>query len=193
MKKSGLILGFAVAVLMLLLPAPRKTPRAITTGVTAPKMIRAEELSEWVIDGRQNYLLIDLRSKAAFQKNAIKTAVCVPASKLDAATIEALPAHRRIVVYSDDTEGSLPAWAAIRAYRDDVYVLDGGIKDWEEHILHPHPPSADAPESAWGQYNERLAIAGYYLGKSTGVAAEQPQRTIRLHARAVGVASDEGC
>jgi len=193
MKKSGLILGLAVAVLLLILPAPQNISRAINTKVATPKMIRAEKLSEWVIEGNQGYLLLDLRSKAAFQKNAIKTALCVPASKLDAATIEGLPAHRRIVVYADDTEGSLSAWAAIRAYRDDVYVLDGGIGNWEEEVLHPQSPPADAPESAWNDYNEQLAVADYFLGKTTGVPAKQPPRTLRLHARAAGGVSDEGC
>jgi len=192
-SKTGIIAALAVAVVLLFLPPP-KVERPETPPEEEAELIQPDELSQWIVAGDHDYLLIDLRSKEAFEQNAIKTAICVPSSKLeDPATVQSLPPHRAVVLYADNTADALAAWRALRPYHPDVYVLDGGVAAWKARVLNPDAPPADAPETAWEQYRERLALANYFSGKTAGAPVERPRAvTPVLRPRAAGVV-DEGC
>jgi rhodanese-related sulfurtransferase len=192
MKKIGLLIGLVVALILLVLPAPRivQTPPA---SLTDADVVQPDELSAWMLSGEQGYLLIDLRPEAAYLEDAIKTALSVPAASLDDALIKSLPAHRRLVVYANDTEEAIAAWQAVKRHRTAVYVLAGGLSAWRDTVLYPTKPADDAPEAAWAAYQERLAVANYYLGKTEEAPVAQ-ERVVRplLRAQTAG-AGDEGC
>lgn len=192
MKKAGLIAGLAVAFFLLLLPAPPSAPPP-AAGPAADDRVAVEALRQWIVDGAADYLLLDVRPAAAFQEDAIKTAVSMPAATLDAAAIRALPRHRRLVLYADDTDAAVAAWQAVRRHRPDVYLLDGGRAAWAARVLHPQAPAPEAPEAAWQAYREDLAVAAYLVGDTVQAPVERV-RTVRPVLRPrPSAAVGEGC
>ncbi|MDZ7764948.1 MAG: rhodanese-like domain-containing protein [Melioribacteraceae bacterium] len=46
------------------------------------EIINVKELAEWIIEGKVDYRLVDLRDEEAFKEYFIPTAVNIPTSKL---------------------------------------------------------------------------------------------------------------
>lgn len=136
------------------------------TSVTSMPYISPLTLSEWIIEGRRNYLLIDIRAGNEYDKGGISGAVNAPLSELmKKSTMKELSRHKILVLY--DTEGTGPVGAVniLRAEGFNAYMLDGGMKGWEERVLNPAPPSEDASDDEYLIYAARLAVSNFYKGK----------------------------
>jgi rhodanese-related sulfurtransferase len=190
MQRVGFLIGLAAAVLMLVLPAP--PARAPAPVAADPVLVAPEQLGAWIVAGDPGYVLLDVRPAEAFAAGALKTAVSMPAATLDAAAVATLPAHRRVVLYCDTGRLSAAAWRTVRASRDDVYVLGGGLQGWHERVLNPPPPAPDAPPDAWIAYHERLAVANYFTGK-TGTAPPPPKQVQPVLRPRGPMKASEGC
>ena len=191
-KRIGLIAGLVVAVILLVLPAPAPQVPDVEAPTEADR-IAPWTLSDWILGDRPDYLLVDVRPQDAFLDDGIKTAVSMPLDGLDAATAQSLPEHRTIVVYADTEADAVAAWRAIKAYRDETYLLDGGLAAWREQVLHPDEPAPDAAEEAWATYRVRLAAAKYYLGKTDVAPVEREQRVVEPVLRPRTKVANQGC
>jgi rhodanese-related sulfurtransferase len=119
--------------------------------------VGVEELADWIIAGRSDYRLVDLRGAAEFASYHIPTAENVP--------LAALPDYpfgrqEKIVLYSDGGIHSAQAWFLLQAkgYRG-VYILRGGLDEWKDTVLFPrlaeNPSPADRPANEKRTYMSR--------------------------------------
>lgn len=170
-----------MVVVLFLLPAPNDGASGDRDMQSADRAsaIAPQELSERILAGAGDVVVLDVRAGAAWQKQHVRGAVSLPAAELDRPTIAALPENRRIVVYGDDEAESLAAWAEIIPARPLAMVLRGGFEGWRRDVLEPNVPAADAPEEAWEVYRERRAVADYYLGRADDTTPERPVRTLQ--------------
>lgn len=121
-----------------------------------------QELAAWILGGRADYRLIDVRSAAEFAASPIPTAEHVPVSGLlDAGLLR----NEKLVVVGEDGVASAQAWLLLRArgYRG-ARLLKGGVAGWYEQVVAP--VLADNPTPEQKTENDRLtAVAAYFGGQ----------------------------
>jgi rhodanese-related sulfurtransferase len=98
--------------------------------------VTPDDLADWIVQGRADYRLIDLRDERSYAEYHIPGAELVPITQLADAS---LARNERIVLYSDGGIHSAQAWFLLRArgYRG-VYILLGG---WTSGVTRSSPPS----------------------------------------------------
>ena len=132
--------------------------------------ITPAELSDWIIQGRSDYRLIDLRSTAEFSQYHIPTAENVPLSQLSEYS---LGRNEKVVLYSGGGIHSAQGWFLLQAegYRG-VYILRGGLDEWRDQVLYPSlPPNADAAQTA---AFEKMKEVSRYFGGTPRTTGQEP-------------------
>ncbi|MFB3852350.1 MAG: rhodanese-like domain-containing protein [Vicinamibacterales bacterium] len=130
--------------------------------------VDAVEVAEWIIEGRSDFRLIDLRDSDSYAEYHIPGAEHV--------SIESLPdfglgRHEKIVLYSDGGIHSAQGWFLLKAkgYRS-VYIVSGGLDEWKNKVLFPALVEDPAPGRA-AQNDKLKAIAAHFGGTPlTGAA-----------------------
>jgi len=96
--------------------------------------VNPTDLADWIVKGRSDYRLIDLRTQAEFDQYHIPSAENVP---LAALPDYGLSRNQRIILYSkaESIQHSL-VFAESYGYKS-VYMLRGGLDDWKDLVLFP--------------------------------------------------------
>ncbi|MEX0601992.1 MAG: rhodanese-like domain-containing protein, partial [Bacteroidota bacterium] len=135
--------------------------------------VTVHELADWIIQGRADYRLVDLRSETEFLEYHIPTAEHSPVASLTEAP---LLRNETIVLYSDGGIHSAQAWMLLKArgFRG-VYMLQGGLEEWKESILFPTLVHNAGPEerSAFEKVKE---ISAYFGGTPMQAVPESASR-----------------
>jgi rhodanese-related sulfurtransferase len=122
--------------------------------------VTASELAAWIVAGRADYRLIDLRTAREYAAYHIPTAEHVPLTGL---ADHPLLHNEKIVLYSEGGIHSAQAWMLLRARGyEAVYMVLGGLDSWKDEVLFPSLP-ADAGPQARAQF-ERAAQVGKFFG-----------------------------
>ncbi len=125
------------------------------------EVVTPEELSDWIIQERQDFVLLDVRSQKAFQAGHIQGARSVPLTYLlERGSIEKLPQNRLLVLYSDVTRKAAEATAALRITGRHVSFLEGGYESWRDRILQPQ----QVPGEGDDEVRKKIAVACYFAG-----------------------------
>ncbi|MBI5060408.1 rhodanese-like domain-containing protein [candidate division KSB1 bacterium] len=105
--------------------------------------ISAPELADWIIQGRADYRLIDVRSDAEYNEYHIQGAESIPVGEL--ATAE-LGRNEKLVLYSEGGIHAAQAWMLLagRGFKHS-YMLTGGLDEWKDRILFPRLPESPLP------------------------------------------------
>jgi rhodanese-related sulfurtransferase len=135
--------------------------------------VSAPQLADWIIQGRADFRLVDLRPASAFDTYRIPGAENFPIVSLAAS---GLAKNEKILVYGEDGVHAAQAWFLLRArgYQA-VYMLDGGLEAWKALVLYPR--LADASTAGAKERNDRLrSVSGHFggvpwAGGDTGPAA----------------------
>lgn len=139
--------------------------------------VTAEELADWVIEGRSDYRLLDVRDPAAYAEYHIPTAESVTLRDLHDYP---LYKNEKIVLYSDGGIHSAQAWFLLRAQGfSGAYILLGGLDLWMDDVLFPEL-SADATPEEREAFARRQAVSRAFGGKPRSGGAETEQPTIEL-------------
>ncbi len=124
-------------------------------------------LADWIIQGRNDFALVDVRSETDFASYHIPTAQNLPLASLNA---DFAPRNQTIILCSDDGTQAAQAWFLLQAqgFRS-VYLLSGGLRAWRDQVLFPKP-SAEAPAAA---FEKQAQVAKYFGGapQTTGASA----------------------
>jgi rhodanese-related sulfurtransferase len=122
--------------------------------------VEAPELAAWVVEGRADYRLIDLRTEAEFAQYHIPGAVSIPlANLMDAG----LGRQEKLVLYSDGGIHSAQAWLLLKAQGfPAVYMLKGGLEEWKDAVMFP--ALADNPTPGERARDERRRMLSAFFG-----------------------------
>jgi len=90
-------------------------------------------------EGTQDYILLDVRSKEAFDKSHAVTAVSMPHSEITSDALAQYPAGTQFVVYcwGPGCNGATKAGLKISALGFVVKEMIGGIHYWEDFERYP--------------------------------------------------------
>lgn len=136
--------------------------------------VSAEELAGWLIEGRADFMLVDVRSPDEFGQGQIGDARNIPLVELvTEETLATLPTDRKIVLYSNGAENSAKAGVMLRLAGFDSLVVAGGYNAWQRRILNPDI-SAEEIDGESLQVTRQRAFACYFVGERSGAAAERP-------------------
>jgi rhodanese-related sulfurtransferase len=132
--------------------------------------VSVEDLAGWIIAGREDFRLVDLRSPQEFAAYHIPGAENVPVASL---TDHPLLRNETIVLYSEGGIHSAQAWFLLKAreYKG-VYILRGGLDEWKEKILFPRPEANPTPEQA-AAFARIKEVSRFFGGTPQGQSEEQ--------------------
>lgn len=129
--------------------------------------VTPSELAAWIVEGRKDYRLIDIRDEKAYREYHIPTAESVPLAVLPD---QAFGRTEKIVIYSDGGIHAAQAWMLMKGKgHTAVYTLLLGIDAWKEEVLFPVKPANATPEQA--ARFERAAHLARFFGGQARVAA----------------------
>ncbi len=139
--------------------------------------VSVEELAEWLIEERKDFMLIDVRPQDDYMQAKIHEARNVPLAELvRSESIATLPADRKIVVYSNGSENAAKAATMLRLAGLDAQLVTGGYNAWHERILNPDIP-AEELDGENLQVSAQRAYACYFVGERGEGAAERSEET----------------
>ena len=187
MKLAALTLNQKLAVLVIALGAlalfsvPHRGPVVTLDTRELAQIVEKEvdhvtpsELAAWIVQGRSDYRLVDLRAAPDYAAYHIPTA-----ENVTVASLPEFPFQRneKIVLYSDGGIHAAQAWMLMQAqgYRA-VYTVLGGLDGWKDDVLYPVlPAQASSPERA--RFERAVALARFFGGEPRaegGTAASAP-------------------
>ena len=133
-----------------------------------------DELATWLIEGRDDFRLIDVRTPSDFESGSIGNAENIPIAEIVSdKTLARLPTNRMLLVYSNGSENAAKATVLLRLSGFDAHLLTGGYKAWQEKILNPDI-SAEALDGESLEVAEQRAYACYFVGERSDAATLQP-------------------
>ncbi len=135
--------------------------------------INVKDLAQWIIDGKYDYRLIDLRKPEEYEKYNIPTSECIPVSKLMQSD---LMRNEKIILYDNDEFTAAQGWFILKAndYKG-VYVLEGGLKCWKDQILFPKLNANASPEEKL-EFKKMAEISKFFGGQpQTGTTVTTKQ------------------
>lgn len=164
--------------------------------------VTASELAGWIVAGRSDYRLIDLRSGKEYGDYHIPSAENVTLTALPDAS---LLANEKVVLYSEGGIHASQAWMLLRAKGfKNAYTLKGGLDQWKEDVLFPTLAETATPQER-ARFERAVALAKFFggsprTGGAQAAAARMPEMPkVEAPAPAVGATSappkkkKEGC
>jgi len=178
-QRLGLIaLGLgAVAVFANVRPARTVTvhEKELLTSVERQEdHVMPAELASWIIAGRADYRLVDLRDAMAYAAYHIPTAESIPLPTLPDA---GLPRNAKIVLYGQGGIHAAQAWMLLKGngYAG-VYTLLGGLDAWKDEVLFPVAPPSPSPEEQ-ARFERAMQVARFFGGQPRAAAASGTEPT----------------
>jgi len=105
--------------------------------------VSVQTLADWIIQGKSDFRLIDLRSEKDFAEYHVPFAENILLSGLDQSNLQH---NEKIILYSDGGIHSAQAWMLLEAKGfKGVYILRGGLEEWKDQILFPRIPENPTP------------------------------------------------
>lgn len=177
-KKLGLLALILGLVAVLLGNPYDKVNTTINTKEFAIESVRGtdkvevKKLADWIIEGKVDYRLVDLRDEKEYQEYFIPTAVNIPVGKiLDAGLMR----NQKILLYSDDNTKAAQAWFLLKSkdYKG-VYILDGGVDSWKDEILFPKLAANPTPEQK-SEFDKIVEVSKFFGGSPQTGGEESTQ------------------
>ena len=140
--------------------------------------VSPEELAGWIITGKADYRLVDLRKEADFSEYHIPTAENISLPSISGGQLNR---GEKIVLYSDGGIHSAQAWFLLKAngYKG-VYILRGGFEEWKDQILFPRLAD-NAPPAEVAAFEKAKLVSTFFGGSpQVGGAATSSAPTMAL-------------
>ncbi len=131
--------------------------------------IHPDDVAQWIIEGRKDFVLYDVRPQEAFDAGHIDGAESRPMTYLvEKRAIADVPRDRKVILYSNATDHAAQAAVMLRLAGVDAYSLLGGYNRWQERILNPDLEAETVADAEKRSVEERRAIACYFAGNYRG-------------------------
>jgi rhodanese-related sulfurtransferase len=136
-----------------------------------------EDLASWLIEGRGDFKLVDVRTPEDFASGSIADAENIPIALIVSQDVLArLPKDRMIIVYSNGSENAAKAAVLLRLSGIDAHLLAGGYNAWHTRILNPDI-SAEELDGESLQVSAQRAYSCYFVGERSGLGAKRLQKS----------------
>lgn len=127
-------------------------------------------LSDWILSGRRDFIVLDLRTADEYEKGHVKNAVSCPACHMNKAEGREFLKNRgevnlskKIVLYTEDGNRKILVPKRI-IDNPNVYELEGGFAAWEEEILQEVAYNPDDDPGTIRRKQMQEARRAFHLG-----------------------------
>ncbi|MFZ5446830.1 MAG: rhodanese-like domain-containing protein [Myxococcota bacterium] len=192
-----LIAGGAVAALSF----KGEPKRRLHFGVSQQtRQVTPRELASWIIEGRRDFAVIDLRDHAEFEKGHVKDAVSCGVCHTNAAEGRKavqetmfVDLSKKLVLYTEQGDETVDLPKAL-AKNPRLYTLAGGWEGWKRDILAPVTFGGEADQDQVLAKQKQEAIRAYFSGErpSSGPAV-LPIAPIKRESTHAPAGAREGC
>ncbi|MHB1313238.1 MAG: rhodanese-like domain-containing protein [Gemmatimonadaceae bacterium] len=119
------------------------TKELALTMATDADQVGVSTLADWIIQGKADFRVVDLRPEAAYAEYHLPPAENIPVAGLGQSS---LMHNEKIVLYAEDGTRAAQAWMLLKAkgYKG-VYILHGGLEAWKDSVLFPRIPANPTP------------------------------------------------
>jgi len=136
--------------------------------------VKPLELADWIIKNKSDYTLVDVRSEDQFNEYNIPTSISIPLPELPESD---LLRNQKIILYTDDDVNAAQAWFILKSKNfNGVYLLDGGLKKWQDDVLFPKL-AVNASKEDVTEF-EKIKEISKYFGGSAQTDSTQVSETI---------------
>ncbi|RKY98583.1 MAG: hypothetical protein DRQ13_03390 [Ignavibacteriae bacterium] len=142
--------------------------------------INVDDLADWIIKGKYDYRLVDLRDTEIYNKYNIPGSENIPIRELFNSD---LMRNENIILYSDDEAVSSQGWFLLKADKyKTVFILEGGMKCWKDQVVFPKLP-ADPTKKQLALFEKKKEVCKFFGGQPQFGGEEQiEQETPKLKA-----------
>jgi rhodanese-related sulfurtransferase len=140
--------------------------------------VTVTDLADWIIKGKSDFELVDLRSEEKYNKYSIPNSQCIPLPQISSSE---LFRNQKILLFSDDDVTASQAWFILKSkgYKG-VYILDGGLDAWKEQVLFPKAPLNPTKEQK-AEFEKMKEVAKFFGGQAqTDSSVTEKKQQIKL-------------
>jgi len=139
--------------------------------------VKPLELADWIIQGKADYTLVDLREEDQYNQYFIPTAVNIPLVQIDESD---LLRNQKIILYTDDDVNAAQAWFILKSKNfNGVYLLDGGLKKWQDDVLFPKL-AVNASKEDVAEFEKIKEISKYFGGSAQTDSSQVSETKVNL-------------
>lgn len=144
------VVAFALGFLALFAGSPYKgagatvkTKELSIVMATGADQVSVTTLADWIIQGKADFRVVDLRPESAYAEYHIPPAENMPVAGLAQSSLQR---NEKVILYAEDGARAAQVWMLLRAkgYKG-VYLLHGGLEAWKDSILFPRIPENPTP------------------------------------------------
>jgi len=131
--------------------------------------VSVSTLADWIIQGKSDFRVVDLRPEAAYAEYHIPPAENIALAELGESSLQH---NEKVVLYAEDGARAAQAWMLLKAkgYKG-AYLLRGGLEAWKDSILFPKTP-ANATPAQLAQFARATEVSKFFGGTPQGVAGD---------------------
>jgi rhodanese-related sulfurtransferase len=193
-----LLSGTAIAALGLRHPAPRRLPW--NAAASARARVQPTELAQWIIEGRRDFTVIDLRDDAHYQAGHVRDAVHCGSchdSKAEGQLHQEehfVDLSKKLVLYTETGRETIEL-PRLLAENPRLVLLEGGWQGFREGVLAPLKMGGETDARVLEGKRKREAVRAFFAGEKQGGAApaQLPVTPIRRDSAHKTAAAHEGC
>ena len=159
------------------------------------------ELALWIVEGRRDFTVVDLRSPKAWTAGHIRGAVHCGGCHADAAAgrkaqegTSFVDLSKKLVLYAD-AAGEPLELPKIIAQSPNLLLLRGGWEGWQREVLAPVAFGGETDEDQRLEKRKREALRAFFAGERANTArpVELPLTPIRRTNAHQAEGAHEGC
>jgi rhodanese-related sulfurtransferase len=177
---AAVLLAGGVAVAAMSLRGEPERARKLKVAQRALGQVAPAELASWIIEGRRDFVVVDLRDDAAYRAAHVRDAVHCGSCHQDAAAGRAaqegphfVDLSKKLVVYAADGDAGLEL-PAIVAKNPRLSVLAGGWEGWRREILAPVAFGGEVDRAEIEAKQRQEAVRAFFAGERPAARAVAP-------------------
>lgn len=190
--------GITVAALASRGPPPRRLTYEVDARSHAE--VQPSELAKWIVEGRRDFTVIDLRQPDAFEKGHVRSAVNCGHCHANAAEGRAavdkgdfVDLSKKLVVYT--ATGTEPVeLPKVLARNPNLLLMKDGYAGWERDVLAKVSFEGVTDQDQMNELRQKEAVRAFFAGeRPSAVPAPLPIAPIRRDTAHKPAAAREGC
>lgn len=193
-----LVASAAVAALSLRGEPKRKLRFGVSQGA---RTVTATELASWIIEGRRDFAIIDLRDPSDFKQGHVRDAVSCSEchtspeeGRKDTRETLFVDLSKKLVLYTETGEEEVDLPKSL-AKNPRLYTLQGGYQAWQKDVLAPVTFGGESDTEQRLAKQRQEAVRAFFAGErpGSGTPAVLPLTPIKRQSTHQPAGAREGC